>query len=245
MKLSVVIPAYNEEGSIQETLNSLYAALSAAEVDHEIVVVNDNSKDKTLEILHELQKEIPTLVCFTNPGPNGFGYAIRYGLDRFTGECVGVMMSDLSDDPEDLIAFYRLMVRDNLDCVFGSRFMKGSAVYDYPKHKLVINRLANWLIKILIGIKYNDFTNAFKMYNRNTIEGLKPFLSAHFNLTIELPLKAIIRGYSFGILPNSWRNRKAGESNLKIKEMGSRYLFILLYILIEKYLSINDYKKSN
>ena len=103
MKLSVVIPAYNEEGSIQETLTSLYSALSAAEVDHEIVVVNDNSKDKTLEILQELQKEIPTLVCFTNPGPNGFGYAIRYGLDRFTGECVGVMMSDLSDDPADLI----------------------------------------------------------------------------------------------------------------------------------------------
>ena len=153
-------------------------------------------------------------------------------------------MSDLSDDPADLIAFYRLMVRDNLDCVFGSRFMKGSAVYDYPKHKLVINRIANWLIKVLIGIKYNDFTNAFKMYRSHTIEGLKPFLSAHFNLTIELPLKAIIRGYSFGILPNSWRNRKAGESNLKIKEMGSRYLFILLYILIEKYLSRNDYLKK-
>ena len=92
MKLSVVIPAYNEEGSIQETLISLYAALSAANVDHEIVVVNDNSKDKTLEILHELQKEIPTLVHFTNPGPNGFGYALRYGLDRFTGECVGIMI---------------------------------------------------------------------------------------------------------------------------------------------------------
>ena len=245
MKLSVVIPAYNEEGSIQETLTSLYAALSAAEVDHEIVVVNDNSNDKTLEILQKLQTEIPTLVYFTNPGPNGFGYAIRYGLDRFTGECVGIMMSDLSDDPADLIAFYQLMVRDNLDCVFGSRFMKGSAVYDYPKHKLIINRVANWLIKVLMGIKYNDFTNAFKMYRRHAIDGLRPFLAAHFNLTIELPLKAIIRGYSFGILPNSWRNRKEGESNLKIKEMGSRYLFILLYILIEKYLSRNDYLKKN
>jgi len=243
MKLSVVIPAYNEEGSIQETLISLYAALSDANVDHEIVVVNDNSKDQTLEILQKLQVEIPTLVYFTNPGPNGFGYAIRYGLDRFTGECVGIMMSDLSDDPADLIAFYQLMVRNNLDCVFGSRFIKGGTICDYPKHKLFINRFANWLIKILIGVNYNDFTNAFKMYRRHTIEGLRPFLAAHFNLTIELPLKAIIRGYSFGILPNSWRNRKAGESNLKIKEMGSRYLFILLYILIEKYLSRNDYLK--
>jgi dolichol-phosphate mannosyltransferase len=245
MKLSVVIPAYNEEGSLQETLTTLYTALYAAEIDHEIVVVNDNSKDQTLEILQKLKTEIPTLVYFTNPGPNGFGYAIRYGLDRFTGECVGIMMSDLSDDPADLIAFYQLMVRDNLDCVFGSRFIKGGTISDYPKHKLFINRFANWLIKMLMGIKYNDFTNAFKMYKRHTIDGLRPFLAAHFNLTIELPLKAIIRGYSFGILPNSWRNRKAGESNLKIKEMGSRYLFILLYILIEKYLSRNDYLKKN
>jgi dolichol-phosphate mannosyltransferase len=245
MKLSVVIPAYNEEGSIHETITSLYASLTASEIDHEILVINDNSKDRTLIILEALQSEIPTLVCHTNLGPNGFGYAVRYGLDRFSGDCVGIMMSDLSDDPADLIAFYRLMVRENLDCVFGSRFIKGATVYDYPKHKLVINRIANWIIKVLIGINYNDFTNAFKMYRRNTIKGLKPFLSAHFNLTIELPLKAIIRGYTFGILPNSWRNRKAGESNLKIKEMGSRYLFILLYILIEKYLSLHDYRKSN
>jgi dolichol-phosphate mannosyltransferase len=244
MKLSIVIPAYNEAESITETLTALHACLVQHQIEHEIVVVNDNSKDNTLQVLEGLQQQIPSLNFVTNTGPNGFGYAIRYGLDRFTGECVGVMMSDLSDDPADLIAFYRLMVRDNLDCVFGSRFMKGSAVYDYPKHKLVINRIANWLIKVLIGIKYNDFTNAFKMYRSHTIEGLKPFLSAHFNLTIELPLKAIIRGYSFGILPNSWRNRKAGESNLKIKEMGSRYLFILLYILIEKYLSRNDYLKK-
>jgi dolichol-phosphate mannosyltransferase len=135
------------------------------------------------------------------------------------------------------------MVAENLDCVFGSRFIKGGATYDYPKHKYFINRLANTLIRFLIGVKYNDSTNAFKMYRKHTIEGLKPFLSAHFNLTIELPLKAITRGYSWAVLPNSWRNRKAGESNLKIKEMGSRYLFILLYILIEKYLSRNDYKK--
>ena len=244
MKLSIVIPAYNEEGSIRETLKTLYTSLLDADIVNEIVVVNDNSKDRTLEILHELKEEIPTLVYFSNPGPNGFGYAVRFGLEQYTGECVGIMMSDLSDDPADLISFYRLMVKDNLDCVFGSRFIKGGRVFDYPKHKLVINRIANWLIKVLIGINYNDYTNAFKMYRRHTIEGLRPFLAAHFNLTIELPLKAIIRGYSFGILPNSWRNRKAGESNLKIKEMGSRYLFILLYILIEKYLSRNDYFKK-
>ena len=243
MKLSVVLPAYNEEGSIEETLRTLYAKLQDEKIDHEIVVVNDNSKDNTLGLLTTIQETIPTLVVHTNLGPNGFGYAIRYGLERFQGDCVAIMMSDLSDDPADLVAFYRKMVSENLDCVFGSRFIRGGATYDYPKHKYLINRFANTLIRLLLGMSYNDSTNAFKLYKKSTILGLKPFLSAHFNLTIELPLKAIIRGYSYGILPNSWRNRKAGESNLKIKEMGSRYLFILLYVIIEKYLSRNDYLK--
>ncbi|WP_395768256.1 glycosyltransferase family 2 protein [Aquirufa sp.] len=243
MKLSIVLPAYNEEGSIEETLRTLYAKLQEEQIDHEIVVVNDNSKDNTLGLLTTIQETIPTLVVHTNLGPNGFGYAIRYGLERFQGDCVAIMMSDLSDDPADLVAFYRKMVAENLDCVFGSRFVRGGSTYDYPKHKYLINRFANTLIRLLIGMSYNDSTNAFKLYKKSTIQGLKPFLSAHFNLTIELPLKAIIRGYSYGVLPNSWRNRKAGESNLKIKEMGSRYLFILLYVIIEKYLSRNDYLK--
>jgi dolichol-phosphate mannosyltransferase len=245
MKLSIVLPAYNEEGSIEETLRTLYTKLQEEQIEHEIVVVNDNSKDNTLGLLTTIQETIPTLVVHTNLGPNGFGYAIRYGLERFQGDCVAIMMSDLSDDPADLVAFYRKMVAENLDCVFGSRFIRGGATYDYPKHKYLINRFANTLIKILLGMSYNDSTNAFKLYKKTTIQGLKPFLSAHFNLTIELPLKAIIRGYTYGVLPNSWRNRKAGESNLKIKEMGSRYLFILLYVIIEKYLSRNDYLKRD
>jgi dolichol-phosphate mannosyltransferase len=245
-KLSIVIPAYNEEGSIEETLSTLYAKLVEENIDHEIVVVNDNSKDNTLALLEQLQTtSIPTLSIHTNKGPNGFGYAVRYGLERFQGDMVAVMMADLSDDPKDLVAYYRLMVAKNLDCVFGSRFIPGGKVYDYPKHKLIINRIANFIIKLTVGIRYNDSTNAFKMYRKHTIEGIKPFLAPHFNLTIELPLKAIIRGYSYEVLPNSWRNRKAGESNLKIQEMGSRYLFILLYVLIEKFFSRNDFRKKD
>lgn len=244
-KLSVVIPAYNEEGSIEETLTTLYQELIAEQIEHEIVVVNDNSKDNTLNLLEELKaSKIPTLTIFTNKGPNGFGYAVRYGLERFEGDMVAVMMADLSDDPKDLVKFYRHMVANELDCVFGSRFIKGGKVFDYPKHKLVLNRIFNTIIQITVGIKYNDATNAFKLYRKSTMNGLKPFLAPHFNLTIELPLKAIIRGYSYDVLPNSWRNRKAGESNLKIKEMGSRYFFILLYILIEKFFSRNDFVKK-
>ncbi len=244
MKLSVVIPAYNEEESLPPTVRSLYKTLLAHGIDHEICVTNDNSKDNTLGMLRELSLEIPTLVYFTNPGPNGFGYAVRYGLERFSGDCVAVFMADLSDDPEDLVRFYRKMLTDDVDAVFGSRWVKGGTVSDYPGLKKFINRLANMIIRVLMRISYDDTTNAFKLYKRETIEGVKPFMSAHFNLTIELPLKAIVRGYSYAVLPNSWTNRKFGVSKLKIKEMGSRYFFILLYCLIEKSFSRGDYMKK-
>ena len=245
MKLSVVIPAYNEEGSIGETLHTLYAALHKEQIDHEIVVTNDNSKDQTLARLTELAQEIPTLTYYTNAGPNGFGYAVRYGLERYQGDCVAVMMADLSDDPVDLVRYYRKMQEGGYDCVFGSRWVKGGRVVDYPGPKKLINRLANAIVKTLFGLKYNDCTNAFKLYRRETMEGLKPFLSPHFNLTLELPLKAIVRGYSYAVLPNSWTNRKYGESKLKIKEMGSRYFFIMMYCLIEKHFARGDFRKQN
>jgi dolichol-phosphate mannosyltransferase len=243
MKLSVVIPAYNESESISETLLKLYERMENEGLNHEILVVNDNSNDSTLEVLNQLKHQIPTLMVCTNSGPNGFGYAVRYGLERFSGDVVVIMMADLSDSPDDLVKFYHKIV-EGYDCVFGSRWIKGGAVYDYPYLKKIINRIANWLVKFLFRLKYNDCTNAFKMYRRETIEGIKPFLSPHFNLTLELPLKAIVRGYTYTVLPNSWTNRKFGESKLKIKEMGSRYFFIMLYCLIEKYFSRGDFRKK-
>ena len=244
MKLSIVIPAYNEEESITETIDLIEEAFSKVNIEHEIFIVNDNSKDNTLQVLEKLAQKYPTLKYETNHGPNGFGYAVRYGLERFSGDCVAVMMADLSDSPYDLIRYYTTMVEGNYDCVFGSRFIKGGKVIDYPWVKKIINRIANFIIRIVMQIKYNDTTNAFKLYKREAIEGVKPILSPHFNLTIELPLKPIIRGYSYKVVPNSWTNRKYGVSKLKIKEMGSRYFFILMYCFVEKYFSRGDFKRK-
>jgi len=244
MKLSIVIPAYNEEESITETIDQIEEAFSQVSIDHEILVVNDNSKDNTAQVLEELSIKYPAVKYVTNLGPNGFGYAVRYGLERYSGDCVAVMMADLSDSPYDLIRYYTTMLEGNYDCVFGSRFMKGGKVVDYPFVKKVINRIANLIIRVVMRIKYNDTTNAFKLYKREVIDGVKPILSPHFNLTIELPLKAIIRGYSYAVVPNSWTNRKYGVSKLKIKEMGSRYFFILVYCFVEKYFSRGDFTKK-
>jgi dolichol-phosphate mannosyltransferase len=244
MKLSIVIPTYNEEGNISETVTVLYNVMEKEKIDHEIVVVNDNSKDNTAQILKELRYSIPSLSFYTNQGPNGFGYAVRLGLEHFTGDCVAIMMADLSDDPADLVKFYFTMRAQNCDCVFGNRWIRGAKVYDYPQPKKFLNRLANNMISWSLGLKYNDLTNAFKLYKKETIQGLKPFLAPHFNLTLELPLKAIVRKYSYVCVPNSWRNRKSGESKLRIREMGSRYFFIYLYCVIEKFFSKGDFRKN-
>lgn len=242
MKLSVVIPAHNEEGSIEKTVLTFHKELKKADIPHEILVVNDNSKDKTESILKKLSKKYVEVRFVNNSPPNGFGFAVRKGLESFEGSCVAIVMADMSDRPVDLVAYYNKL-QEGYDCVFGSRFMKGGKTIDYPRTKLVLNRITNGIIQVLFGVRYNDVTNAFKLYRADTIEGLKPFLSHHFNLTVELPLKAIVRGYSYAVVPNYWTNRAVGESKLKIKEMGSRYFFIILYCLIEKWLSRGDYKK--
>jgi dolichol-phosphate mannosyltransferase len=243
MKLSVVIPAHNESESITETVSTLYEKLRQVDIPHQILVVNDNSRDNTLEVLTSLKQKISTLDVIDNDGPNGFGYAVRKGLENFSGDVVAIMMADLSDSPDDLVKFYRKF-QEGYDCVFGSRWMRGGKVYDYPTHKLIMNRFFNTCVRLCFRLKYNDLTNAFKMYSRETIEGLKPFLSPHFNLTLELPLKAIVRGYTYAVVPNSWTNRKYGVSKLKIREMGSRYFFIFLYCLIEKTFSSKDFRKK-
>jgi dolichol-phosphate mannosyltransferase len=243
MKLSVVIPAHNEEGSIRETVERVYATLVAEKIPHEILGVNDHSADATVAVLEALADRTPTLRWINNDKPMGFGYAVRTGLEQFAGDALCVVMADASDDPRDLVKYYRRL-EEGYECVFGSRFMRESRVVDYPRHKLLLNRLANSFIKALFGFRYNDTTNAFKCYRREVIEGLEPILSYHFNITVELPLKAIIRGYSYSVVPINWYNRTTGVSKLRIKEMGSRYLFIVLYVFLEKLLSRGDYRRS-
>ena len=244
LKLSVLMPAYNEEGSIGETLRGVFDVLTKEKIPHEILVVNDHSTDRTEEILNEISKDLPSLRQINNSLPNGFGNAVRCGLNNFNGDCVALFMADASDSPDDLVKFYRTLIKGNYDAVFGSRFMPGGRTIEYPKVKLRLNRIANSLIRLLFGLQYDDVTNAFKMYRAETIGGLKPFLANHFNLTVELPLKVIVRGYSYTWLPNQWSNRKTGATKLKLKEMGSRYMFIIIYCLMEKYLTRGDYLKK-
>lgn len=243
-KLSVIIPAKDEAENISLCIDEITSALHKEDIDYEILVIDDGSTDQTYEIVSKINITTPSVKCVKNLGENGFGRAIRLGLDHFKGDAVAIMMADRSDSPQDLIQYWHTL-KEGYECVLGSRFISGSNVYDYPKMKLLVNRLVNTMIRLAFRIESNDITNAFKIYRKEVIQGCQPLISPHFNLTVEIPLKAIIRGFSWKVVPVSWRNRTKGVAKLKLREMGSRYLFIVAYLWLEKYFSRGDYKRKS
>jgi dolichol-phosphate mannosyltransferase len=243
MEISVVIPAQNEEGSIVEAIDGAVTVLERDRIAYEVLVIDDGSTDSTRELVDAVAEKNPRVRCLRSPYPSGFGMAVRAGLENFSGDGVVILMADQSDDPEDLVMYHHILA-EGWDCAFGSRFMPGAVVTDYPSLKMVFNRAANLFIRTIFRLNYNDTTNAFKAYRREVIETVSPLLSKHFNLTVELPLKAVTRGHTFKVVPTSWTNRTTGEAKLAMQEMGSRYLFIVLYIWLEYHLSRGDYRKA-
>src|SRR3954453_5091111 len=148
MKLSVVMPAQNEEGSVGRTVTGVVEVLEREGIDYEVVVVNDDSEDSTEAVVAAMGEGNPRIRVHRSHNERGFGNAIRAGLDVFSGDAVAIVMADASDNPEDLARYYRLL-EQGYDCPFGSRFVSGARVYDYPRLKYVVNRLANQFIRIL------------------------------------------------------------------------------------------------
>jgi len=242
MKYSLVIPARNEAEGIAATVQSLTDDLDAEQIDYEVIVVDDASVDDTAAVVDRIAQENSRVRSHRSHNPPGFGFAVRAGLDIFTGDAVAIVMADGSDSASDVVAYYRALEAGH-ECVFGSRFVRGARVVDYPRTKLILNRIVNAGIRLLFHHGYNDTTNAFKAYRREVIETAQPLLSNQFNLTVELPLKAVARGHRFTVIPISWTNRATGRSKLKLQEMGSRYVFIVLYVWLERLLSRGDYRR--
>lgn len=241
---SILIPAYNEAKNIGPTLAGLAEALRKEEIPFELLVVNDNSTDNTLETLAELSATLTELHVVSNTPPGGLGRAIRCGLAHFKGDVVAVVMADSSDTPKDVIACYR-KIEEGYDCVFGSRFISGGSVTQYPPVKLFANRIVNHGMRLLFMTRFNDLTNAFKVYRRHVIESISPLQAAHFNITIEMSLSCLIRRFKIAQIPISWSGRTWGQSNLRLREMGRRYLCTLLMIWFERMLILDDLLLEN
>jgi dolichol-phosphate mannosyltransferase len=237
--LSVVIPAYNEEKNLPRVVAELQQALRAEAIPYELILVNDNSKDATGSVIRDLMAEDSRVRLVERQPPGGFGRAIRSGLAAVRGDVVVICMADCSDAPEDVVRYYRV-IQEGYDCVFGSRFMRGSVVNNYPRLKLVVNRIVNRFIQLLFRCRFNDLTNAFKAYRTRVVREFGPLQACHFNLTLELSLNALNRGYKIAQIPIQWHGRTWGSSNLKLREMGRRYLATLVQMYAERVLIHDD-----
>lgn len=164
---------------------------------------------------------------------------MRAGIEAATGDVVVLYMADASDDPDDVVLYYR-EICNGYDCVFGSRFIKGSRTTNYPWLKLLVNRIVNKGLQLLFWTRFNDLTNSFKAYRSYVLRDCGPFRASHFNITIELSLSAVIRNYNIALVPISWQGRTWGSSNLHLTEMGRRYLSTLIKIYFEKTLIRDD-----
>ncbi len=233
MKLSVILPIKNESEVIIDTINVLSDGLK--NIDYEIVVVNDFSNDNSFKLVDNLSKNNSKISLYNNLRM-GLGGAITLGIEKAQGDAVCIMMSDLSDSFDDLINYYKLIQKKEVDVVFGSRFIKNSNIEGYPIKKLILNRIFNFITKIIFLSEYNDFTNAFKMYKKKSLLKTFPLVSESYNVFLEIPLKMISRKMKYEIIPISWKNRKKGKSKFKINELRSKYLFTLMYCLLEKIL---------
>ncbi len=241
--LSIVIPARNEEEILEETVSELIKELKKENINYEIVLVNDNSTDNTKNVIEKLTKDYQGIKVVNRNLPAGFGRAVKDGLESITGDYVVIYMGDKSDDPEDVVKYYKKL-EEGYDCVFGSRFIKGAFVKDYPLIKLILNRIGNYFIKLLFRLECNDISNAFKAYRREVIESVKPLISNHFNITVEIPLKAVVRGYNYAVIPINWHGRTSGVSKHKLKELQKKYLFSILYVWLEKLLLKDEIKRK-
>ena len=229
--LSIIIPARNEADSLEDILN--YFEENLLEVDFEVLLINDFSDDETLSKAKKIFELKNRFKVFDNQ-KKGLGGAINMGIENATGDNTVIMMADMSDDIEDLKKYNDLINKENLDAVLGSRFINGSEVISYPFQKLILNRIFNLFVSLIFWNKYNDYTNAFKIYKTSILKDLMPLISESFNIFLEIPLKVISRKYNYKIIPIKWMGRKKGKAKFRIKELRSKYLFTLIYCFIEK-----------
>ena len=236
--LSIIIPVKNESENLKDITD--YFVNNLNDLEFELLIVNDYSEDDTFDKMKNLSMKNKNLKILNNT-KKGLGGAVNLGIKESSGSYISIMMADKSDDINDLKKYYKIITSEKYDAVLGSRFLRESQITNYPIGKLILNRIFNLFVSLIFWNKYNDYTNAFKIYKKKVLIEIMPLISESFNIFLELPLKIISRNYRYKIIPINWKGRIKGKSKFKIKELRSKYLFTLIYCFIEK--NLLNFKK--
>lgn len=221
-KLSVVIPAYNEERTIREIL----ARVAALPVPKEIIVVDDCSRDQTREILQELSAGADDLhVIFKSPN-EGKGAALRSGFQRATGDIVVVQDADLEYDPRDILPLLKPLLSGEADVVYGSRFL-----HEKPHDKSLVHRFGNWALtfasNVTTGLKLTDMETCYKAFKRDVLTKFV-IQQNRFGFEPEVTAKLGRRKFRVKEVPISYNARSYAEG----KKIGVKDLFNALWCIV-------------
>ena len=234
--ISVIIPARNEEKNLKKIIPAIFTRYK--QYLTAVIIVDDNSTDKTYHVAATLQKKYPKIKVYRRAHPSGVGLAIRDGITQLSPKTKYVLFMDcdfLSNVPD--IAKMIGKIKD-AEGVVGSRFIEKDSLTNYPFPKLIANRLYHLLAQLLLGIKQSDLTNNFKLYRHELVDKITPFLtSTDFAINAEIGYYPIIMGAKIAEVPVHWqeRNKNMGLSKFKILRVGPSYLLVLFRLVRMKF----------
>lgn len=220
LRLSVVMPAYNESEQIVPALERLCDSIT---LDHEILVVVDSPDDRTIPAMEAEAERFPSARIVVQDYGRGPANAIRYGFDAATAPCVVVTMADGSDDVRLIDDLVRLVER-GCAVAAASRYMAGGAQIGGPRLKKYMSRSAGLSLHLLTGVGTRDATNSFKAYDSAFVRDVGLQSSGGFEIAIELVAKAHRLRRPIAEIPTIWLDRNAGSSNFQIRRWLPAYL---------------------
>ncbi len=220
--LNIIVPAYNEEQNISRTIGTIREIRARVEIPHKLIVVNDNSTDRTREIVEKLQDEDRDIVLVNRRGNHGLGRCLNRGFEEVEGGVIVAVMADLSDDVAAIPAMLE-KIREGYDLVSASRYIPGGQGEHHHRLKHYLSRLLGGALKLLIGLPTNDATNAYKMYRADILDRVGILRSDNYTTGLELTVKAYLAGFRIGEVPTVWRDRSGGKSHFKLLKVGPEY----------------------